>query len=182
MAALTCGGVPAAFCHVYSTTSGHRTGWLMYLTCNISRRFHQYIRPVDQTGPPILSLFPTAHYFSRVYSSCLRPLPQSCSDSIASTSLHLIFTTSSVMRFMGKNMCNVRHTFNTMMLSGLLTTWTRYIATSPSALLTQPSAGSGWSRSSQPRIPEMSTCTQKRMRYQGDTSKVVHGSVPPSKR
>ena len=138
---------------------------------------------MDRAGPLILvSLSPTAHYSSRGYSSCPRLLPRCYNNSIASTSLHPTFTTNSAMYSMGKNTYNARHTFKTMMWSGLLTIWTQYVAASPSALPTQPAVGSRWSRSSQPRIPEMSARSQKRMRYQGDTSKIIHGSVPPFKR
>ena len=72
--------------------------------------------------------FPSAHRLTRGQSSCLRPVPYPCNDSITSTSLHPAFTTNSAVLSVGRIMSNACRTFNPMMPHGLLTIWTRCVA------------------------------------------------------
>ena len=65
-------------------------------------------------------------------SSCLRPVHQTCRNSIVLTYLHPIMGTSSMVYSASRSTCSVKKPSNTVIWRGLLITWTRYVATSPS--------------------------------------------------
>ena len=73
-------------------------------------------------------------------------------------------------------------TSETMIWCGLLTIWTRCVATSPLLRLrAQAGLGAKWSRSPWSCLPEMPTRTEKYMRYYGGAPTIVHTSVSLSK-
>jgi len=95
--------------------------------------------------------FPSPSPPSQTCSSCPRPVPKSCKNSVASRSPHPASTINSSQYWAERSIGNSCGTLNAMIqlmiqLRGLLSTWTRYIATSPPSLSAQASVGSRRSR------------------------------------